>query len=80
MNNENENTRSDNAGVGVAANEGTPGPKERTIFVLRSLIELIENDRIRADEISGMTADQILDLAEREAQKAVEGSEALKNG
>jgi hypothetical protein len=59
--------------------EGTPGNKERAIFVLRSLIELIENDRVRVGEISNLTADEIIDLAEAEASKAVEGSEALKD-
>lgn len=54
--------------------------KEKAIYFLKCLIELVENDRIRADQIAGLTIDQVLDLAELEAEKAVTGSEALKNG
>jgi hypothetical protein len=63
----------------INATEATPGTKERAIFVLKSLIELIENDHVRVGDISGLTADDILDLAESEAVKAVEGSQALKD-
>ena len=77
MNGSSSNT-ADTAGNGVVA-ENEPGTKERAVFILKSLIELIENDRVRVREISTMTADEILDLAEREAQKAVEGSQALKD-
>lgn len=59
--------------------ETTPGTKERVIFILKSLLELVENDRVRVDEIKNMTTEQILDLAEAEANKAVEGSERLKD-
>jgi hypothetical protein len=56
-----------------------PGSKERALFILRSLMELVENDQVRANEIEGLTADEIIARAEQEAAKAVEGSEQLKN-
>lgn len=59
------------------ANE--PTEKEKAIYFLKSLIELIENDAIHADQIRGLTNDEVIALAEREAEKAVKGSEDLKN-
>lgn len=54
-------------------------PKEKAIYLLKCLIELIEKDRVHADEIEGKTADEILAMAEVEAARAVEGSQALKD-
>jgi hypothetical protein len=59
--------------------ENEPGTKERVIFILKSLLELVENDRIRVDKMRYMTVDEILNMAEREANKAVEGSQRLKD-
>lgn len=56
------------------------GPKERAIYFLRTLIELIENDAIAADRIEGMSAAEVIALAEAEAAKAVENSQRLKDG
>lgn len=56
-----------------------PDNKSKAIYVLKCLIELIENDKVRADEIEGKTSDEIIAMAEAEAAKAVEGSERLKN-
>lgn len=56
-----------------------PGTKERIIFILKGLLDLVENDRIRVDEIKNLTTEQILELAEDEAQKAVDGSQRLKD-
>lgn len=58
----------------------TPGAKEKAIFFLKSLIELVENDQIRAEEIAGMTAEQVIAKAEAEAAKAVQGSADLAAG
>ncbi len=55
------------------------GTKERVIYVLKSLLELVENDRVRLDEIRNLTTDEIISLAEREAEKAVRGAQELKN-
>lgn len=41
------------------------------------LLELVENDRVRADQIEGLTSDEIIELAEAEAAKAVQGSQGL---
>jgi hypothetical protein len=54
--------------------------KEKAIYWLKCLLELVENDRIHADQIAGLTADQVIALAETEAAKAVEGSQKLKDG
>ena len=59
---------------------GTPGTKERASFVLKMLLELVENDRVRADQIEGLTSDEIIELAEAEAAKAVQGSQDLIDG
>jgi hypothetical protein len=58
--------------------EDKPGTKERVIFILKNLLTLVENDHIRAEEIAGLTNAEILDLAEREAQKAADGAADLK--
>lgn len=55
------------------------GTKERIIYVLKTLLELVENDRIRLDEIRGLTTDEIIERAEIEAEKAVRGAQELKN-
>lgn len=54
-----------------------PGAKEQAIFFLKSLIELIENDHVRAEQLQGLTVEQVLEMAETEANKAVEGSQKL---
>lgn len=54
-----------------------PTAKEKAVYYLKTLIELIENDQVRADRISGLTADEVIELAEAEAAKAVEESEKL---
>lgn len=59
--------------------EETAGTKERIIYALKTLIELVENDRIRAGEISGLTTDQIIELAEAKADEALAVAERLKN-
>lgn len=61
-------------------NGNAPGTKEKTVFILKSLIELIEKDQVRAADIENLTAAEIIAMAEAEAAKAVAGSEALKNG
>lgn len=53
--------------------------KERILYILKSLTELVENDRIRLDQIKDLTAEQIIDLAEVEAAKAKQGAQDLKN-
>lgn len=55
-----------------------PTDKEKAIYFLKCLLELIENDRVHASAIAGKTSEEIIAMAEVEAQKAVEGSEALK--
>lgn len=60
------------------ANELEPGTKERVIYVLKALLELVENDQVRASEIANLTTAEIIELAEAEAAKAVENSEKLK--
>lgn len=57
-----------------------PTDKERAIYFLKSLMELIENDQVRADQIRGLSNDEVIALAETEAAKAVEGSQKLKDG
>lgn len=57
-----------------------PTDRERAIFYLKTLIELIENDQIRADEIESMTAAEVLNLAEREADTARENAGNLASG
>ena len=71
MDNENNQTAGDNVETAVA------GPKEKAIFFLKTLIELIENDRVRADALDGLNVEQILEMAEVEAFKAVEGSQKI---
>lgn len=58
----------------------TASGKEKAIYWLKCLLELVENDRVHADQIAGLTADQVIELAEKEAAKAVEGSQRLKDG
>lgn len=57
-----------------------PTDKDKAIYFLKCLIELVENDRVRVEELEGKTADQIIELAEIEANKAVAGSQDLKDG
>lgn len=59
---------------------GTPDTKEKVIFWLESLIKLVRNDAIRAEDIKDLTADDVIALAEIEAQKAVDNAQALKDG
>lgn len=59
--------------------ETNAGPKERAVYFLKCLIELVENDAIAADEIEGKTAAEVIAMAEAEAAKAVEGSQKLKD-
>lgn len=54
-----------------------PDSKEQVIYWLKSLIELVENDRIRSEQIAGLTSAEVIKLAEAEAAKAVEGSGKL---
>lgn len=75
---ENEHPTADNANSGDIVETPTSS-KERALYMLRLLIELIENDRIRVDALKWLTNDEILARAEAAAAKAVEGSEALKN-
>lgn len=60
--------------------EFAPGAKERAIFVLKSLIELIENDQVAAAELNGKTALEIIAMAEDEAAKAVDNTSDLAGG
>lgn len=76
-NKENNSPSADNAGVDVAAAE--PSTKERVIFALKSLVELVANDQIRASQIEGLTTAEIIALAESEAAKAVDGAGRLAN-
>lgn len=55
------------------------GVKEKTIYVLKSLIELIENDRVRLDEIRNLTSAEIIERAEAEAERAQRGAADLRN-
>ena len=61
------------------SNEATPGSKERVIFLLKSLLELVENDQVRSDQIANLTTTEILELAEAEADKAVQNARRLKD-
>lgn len=54
--------------------------KEQAIYWLKCLLELVENDRIHVSQLEGKTADEVIAMAEDEAQKAVQGSQALKDG
>lgn len=62
------------------ATEATPGPKEKALFFLKSLVELVENDQIALSELEGKTADEVINMAAAEAAKAVENSQNLKDG
>lgn len=53
--------------------------KEKAIWLLKTLIELIQNDQVRAEEIQDLTTAELLEMAEAEAAKAVEGSAKLKD-
>lgn len=57
-----------------------PTDKDKAIYWLKCLLELVENDRVHLSQIEGKTADEVIAMAEIEAKKAVDGSEALKNG
>lgn len=54
--------------------------KEQVIFWLETLVDLIRKDRVHVDQINGLTADEVIALAETEADKAVEGAQELKDG
>lgn len=54
--------------------------KEQVIFWLETLVDLIRKDRVHVDQINGLTADEVIALAEAEADKAVEGAQELKDG
>lgn len=56
-----------------------PNTKEKVIWALKSLLELVENDSVRAEEIEGLTTEQIIERAEIEAQKAHDAASDLKN-
>lgn len=53
--------------------------KEKAIFYLKSLIELIENDRIAAARIDGLTNSEVIALAEVEAEKVAAAAKDLAN-
>jgi hypothetical protein len=59
--------------------EAQAGTKERVLYLLKMLIQLVENDQLRASEIAGLTTSEILDLAERKAAEAETGAQDLKN-
>jgi hypothetical protein len=75
---QNIQTAADNAESGDVV-EATPGSKERILYLLKLLITLVENDRLRASQIEGMTTEQILDLAEAKAREAESGAQELKD-
>lgn len=54
--------------------------KEKVLFFLETLMDLVRKDRIHVDQIKGLTADEVIALAEKEAAKAVEGAEELEKG
>ncbi len=54
--------------------------KQQVLFWLKSLMDLIESDRVHVDQIKGLTADEVIALAEAEANKAVDGADKLKRG
>ena len=54
--------------------------KEKAIFFLNALIGLIESDRVHVSQLEGKTADEVLAMAEVEANKAVDGANKLKTG
>lgn len=56
-----------------------PNTKEKTLYVLKTLTELVENDQVRLDEIRDMTAVQIIERAEVEAEKAKTNAHDLAN-
>lgn len=56
-----------------------PDQKSKILYALKSLIELVENDQIRLDQIQGLTTSEIIDLAEAEAAKAKQGAQELKD-
>jgi hypothetical protein len=59
--------------------EAQAGTKERVLYLLKMLIQLVENDQLRASEIAGLTTSEILGLAERKAAEAETGAQDLKN-
>ena len=54
--------------------------KDKAIYFLKCLIELVENDQVRVSEIEGKTADEVIAMAEVEAQKAAKDSADLRDG
>jgi hypothetical protein len=59
--------------------EDAPGVKEKIVFGLKCLAELVANDQIRVDDIKDKSTAEIIELAEAEANKAVAGAAELKN-
>lgn len=59
--------------------EASGGDTDRAQFIIRALLKLVENDSIRVDQIEELSVKEILDLAEVEAEKAVAGTDRLKN-
>jgi hypothetical protein len=57
-----------------------PNDKDKAIYFLKCLIELVENDRVRVEDIQGKTAAEVIELAEAEAQKAATDSADLRDG
>lgn len=53
--------------------------KERVIWALKCLLELVENDSVRADEIENLTTAEIIERAEAEAEKAHNAATDLQN-
>jgi hypothetical protein len=58
----------------------TPGGKEKALFWLKTLVELIENDQARSDEIEGLTTAEVLALAEKKANEAAANAANLAKG
>lgn len=54
--------------------------KDKAIFVLETLLDLVRKDRVHASEIEGKTADEIIAMAETKAAEAVENSQNLADG
>lgn len=53
--------------------------KLKAIALLQALIDLIQADRLRVSQIADMSDAAVLEMAEAEAAKAVEGAGRLKN-
>lgn len=66
-----------------------PTAKENAIYWLKTLLELVENDQIRADEVSGIFAaevdikkafSKVIELAELKADQAIANAGNLADG